>query len=66
MWLLIVYIGLVLVGDAVDYMIGLAVERMWGPQASLVVFLVLYFVFLWVAWLAAVKITAPRAEAKAA
>jgi hypothetical protein len=66
MWLLIVYIGLVLVGDAVDYMIGLAVERMWGPQASLVVFLVLYFVFLWVAWLIAVKITAPRAEAKAA
>jgi hypothetical protein len=65
MWLLIVYIGLVLVGDAVDYMIGLAVERMWGPQASLVVFLVLYFVFLWVAWLIAVKITAPRAEAKA-
>jgi hypothetical protein len=66
MWLLIVYIGLVLVGDALDYMIGLAVERMWGPQASLVVFLVLYFVFLWVAWMIAVKITAPRAEAKAA
>jgi hypothetical protein len=65
MWLLIVYIGLVLVGDAIDYVIGLAVERMWGPQASLVVFLVLYFVFLWVAWLIAVKITAPRAEAKA-
>jgi hypothetical protein len=66
MWLLIVYIGLVLVGDAIDYMIGLAVERMWGAQASLVVFLVLYFVFLWVAWVAAVKITAPRAEPKGA
>jgi hypothetical protein len=66
MWLLIVYIGLVLVGDAVDYMIGLAVERMWGPQASLVVFLVLYFVFLWIAWLVAVKVTEPRGEAKVA
>jgi predicted exporter len=66
MWLLIVYIGLVLVGDAVDYLIGLFVERMWGQQASLVVFLLLYFVFLWVAWVAAVKITAPRAEPKVA
>jgi hypothetical protein len=66
MWLLIVYIGLVLVGDAIDYVIGLAVERMWGPQASLVVFLVLYFVFLWIAWLVAVKITEPRGEAKVA
>ena len=66
MWLLIVYIGLVLVGDAIDYVIGLAVERMWGPQASLVVFLVLYFVFLWIAWLVAVKITEPRSEAKVA
>jgi hypothetical protein len=66
MWLLIVYIGLVLVGDAVDYLIGLAVERMWGAQASLVVFLLLYFVFLWVAWVAAVKITEPRAEPKLA
>ena len=66
MWLLIVYIGLVLVGDAIDYVIGLAVERMWGPQASLVVFLALYFIFLWVAWVVAVKITEPRAEPKVA
>jgi hypothetical protein len=66
MWLLIVYIALVLVGDAVDYLIGLAVERMWGPQASLIVFLLLYFAFLYVAWVIAVKITEPRAEAKVA
>jgi hypothetical protein len=66
MWLLIVYIGLVLVGDVADYMIGLAVERMWGPQASLVVFLVLYFVFLWVAWVMAVRITEPRAKPRTA
>jgi hypothetical protein len=66
MWLLIVYVGLVLVGDVVDYLIGLLVEQMWGAQASLVVFLALYFVFLWVAWVVAVKITEPRAEAKTA
>jgi hypothetical protein len=66
MWLLIVYVGLVLVGDVADYLIGLFVERMWGQQASLVVFLALYFVFLWVAWVAAVKITEPSAEPKTA
>ena len=66
MWLLIVYVGLVLVGDVLDYLIGLVVEQMWGAQASLVVFLALYFIFLWVAWVVAVKITEPRAEPKAA
>jgi len=66
MWLLIVYIGLVLVGDIADYLIGLFVERMWGQQASLVVFLALYFLFLWVAWVVAVKITEPRDETKTA
>jgi len=66
MWLLIVYIALVLVGDVADYLIGLAVERMWGPQASLIVFLGLYFLFLWVAWVVAVKLTEPRDETKTA
>ncbi len=65
MWLLIIYVGLVLVGDVADYLIGLAVERMWGSQASLVVFLALYFVLLWLAWVAAVKITEPRRIASA-
>ncbi len=64
MYLLIIYIGLVLVGDIADYLIGLVVERMWGSQASLVVFLALYFLFLWVAWVVAVKITEPRDEPK--
>ena len=46
-------------GDVADYLIGLVVERLW-PQASLVIFLTLYFVFLWVAWLLAVRITRPK------
>ena len=66
MWLLIVYVGLVLVGDLADYLIGLVVEQVWGQQASLVVFLVLYFVFLWLAWVVAVKLTEPPAEPKTA
>jgi hypothetical protein len=66
MYLLVVYIALVLVGDLADYLIGLFIERMWGSQASLIVFLALYFIFLWVAWVAAVKITEPRGEAKTA
>ena len=64
-WLLIVYLALVLLGDVADYLIGLAVEREWGSQASSLVFLTLYFVFLWIAWVAAVKITEPRGESAA-
>ena len=46
-------------GDVADYLIGLVVEWLW-PQASLVIFLLLYFVFLWIAWLLAVKMTGPK------
>ena len=35
-------------------------EYEWGPQVSLIVFLALYFVFLWVAWVLAVWITKPK------
>jgi hypothetical protein len=65
-WLLIVYLGLVIVGDIADYLIGLVIERMWGSQVSLLVFIGLYFLFLWIAWLAAVKITEPRIARAAA
>jgi hypothetical protein len=64
-WLLIVYVALVIVGDVADYAIGLVVERYW-PAASLPVFLALYFIFLWVAWIAAVKLTEPKADERAA
>jgi len=60
--LLVVYVGLVVLGDVAAYFIGLSVERYW-PQLSLATFLFLYFAFLWVAWILAVKITAPRTPA---
>ena len=59
MQLIVYYVGFMVAGDFADYLIGLVVERIW-PQASLVIFLVLYFVFLWVAWLLAVKMTEPK------
>src|SRR5262249_42407791 len=51
-------------GDVADYLIGLLVERVW-PQASLLTFLALYFVSLWIAWLLAVKLTEPKASKQA-
>jgi hypothetical protein len=66
MWLLIIYVGLVIIGDIADYLIGLFIEYMWGDQASLLSFLFLYFLFLWLAWVAAVKITEPDTETQTA
>ena len=60
MWLLLTYIGLALAGNAVIYFIGLAVEQMW-PVASLPLYLMMFFLVLWLAWLAAVRLTAPKA-----
>ena len=65
MTLLAVYLGLVIVGDLIAYAIGLVVERT-VPAASLPAFLALYFLFLWVAWVIAVRITAPKAEVQKA
>jgi hypothetical protein len=62
MALLAVYLALVIIGDIAAYWIGLAIERAL-PAASLPAFLALYFVFLWVAWVIAVRVTAPRTEA---
>ena len=62
MQLIFYYVGFMALGDIADYLIGLVVERIW-PQASLLIFLLLYFVFLWVAWLLAVWASKPRSAA---
>ena len=59
MWLMLIYIGLAIAGNAIIYLIGLVVERMW-PVASLPLYLLMFFAVLWVSWLAAVKITEPK------
>jgi hypothetical protein len=65
MTLLIWYIGLVAIGDVIAYFAGLAVERQFGSYPSMVAFIAMYFVVLWVAWQLSVRITAPRKEAAA-
>lgn len=67
MWLLIYYVAFVFVGDIAIYLIGLGVEHYWPrPIVSLTVFLALYFIVLWVAWLLAVWMSKPKAVATAA
>jgi hypothetical protein len=53
-------------GDLAAYLLGLLVEYQWGKQVSLLVFLALYFVFLWVSWLLAVWVTTPRVATSSA
>jgi hypothetical protein len=61
MWLLIYYVAFVLLGDIAIYLIGLGVEHYWPrPIVSLSVFLALYFVVLWAAWVLAVRLTKPK------
>ncbi len=61
MVLLIVYIALMIMGNLIAYTIGLAIERAM-PGASLPAFLAMYFLFLGLAWMIAVRITEPRAQ----
>ena len=59
MSLLVVYLALMVTGDFIAYLIGLVIERNF-PAASLPAFLAMYFLFLWIAWIIAVRITEPR------
>lgn len=43
------YVLFMVIRDVVAYLLGLLVERKWGSEVSLVVFLVLYFLSLWIA-----------------
>ena len=60
MQLIVYYLVFMVAGDFAAYFIGLAVERAFGGQVSLIVFLTLYFLFLWISWVLAVWITEPK------
>ena len=60
MLLIVYYLIFMIAGDLAAYLIGLSVEYEWGSQVSLMVFLALYFLFLWVSWILAVWVTKPR------
>ena len=64
MLLLAVYLALMITGDIIAYLIGLMIERV-VPAASLPAFLAMYFLFLGLAWVIAVQITAPKEPQKA-
>jgi len=61
MSLLVVYIALMITGDFIAYFIGLVIERT-VPGASLPAFLAMYFLFLWIAWVIAVRVTQPKVQ----
>ena len=60
MALIIWFLALVATGDVLAYLVGLFVEYEWGGYTSLVVFLAMYFITLWVAWRLAVWLTKPK------
>jgi hypothetical protein len=63
MLLIAYYVIFVIAGSLSDYFIGLIVEREFGGQVSLLVFLALYFAILWLAWQLAVRATKPKPAA---
>lgn len=68
MALIAYYLVFMIIGDLADYVIGLGLEEMWpdAKQTSLIVFLTLYFLFLWVSWVLAVWVTKPKIASEAA
>ena len=60
MQLIVYYLVFMIAGDFAAYFIGLIIEREFGGQVSLIVFLTLYFLFLWIAWVLAVWLTEPK------
>jgi hypothetical protein len=65
MLLIVYYVVFILGGSVSGYLIGLIVERAFGSYASLIVFLALYFLSLWISWLLAVWMTQPKSAAPA-
>jgi hypothetical protein len=62
MLLIIYYIVIMLILNVATVMIGFAVENLFGSVVSLIVFLSLYFLALWAAWVIAVWLTKPKVE----
>lgn len=56
MWVLLIYVILMIIGDIFSYLIGAAASHMWGDAISLPIFLACYFAALAIAWIIAVQI----------
>lgn len=65
MTLIVYYVALMAVGTIASIIVGLWTDR-FSPNVGMTVFLCLYFLTLWVAWVVAVRMTEPKKlEAKA-
>jgi hypothetical protein len=60
MRLIVYYIAIMLLLNVATVLIGFAVESQFGSVVSLMVFLSLYFVTLWAAWVGTVWLTRPK------
>jgi hypothetical protein len=56
MWVLLIYVALMIIGDFIDYGIGAVVSRTWGDAISLPIFLACYFFTLWLSWAVAWRV----------
>jgi len=56
MWVLLIYVVLMVIGDVLDYFIGMGAAAIWGDAISLPIFLAAYFATLAIAWIIAVRI----------
>ena len=61
MKLITYYIVISLLGDAAAVALCLTIER-FVPWISMPIFLTLFFLILWAAWILAVKLTEPKAK----
>jgi hypothetical protein len=59
MSLLVVFLVTLLIGQSIAIGTGLLVERHTTPYTGLITFIVSYFAAFWLAWMFAVRITAP-------
>jgi hypothetical protein len=59
MKLITYYILIATIADAIAVFLCLAIEKV-VPWISMPIFLSLFFLILWVAWVAAVKLTEPK------
>jgi hypothetical protein len=57
MWVLLIYVILMILGDLLDFGIGAVVSKAYSDAISLPIFLACYFFTLWFAWVIAVKIS---------
>jgi hypothetical protein len=59
MKLIVYYVVIQLIGDAIAVFLGLGIEKV-APAISMPLFLTMYFGVLWGAWVIAVRMTEPK------